>query len=204
VSDRRPTRAVVFDIGGVLVDWNPRYLYRRLLDEDAVERFLSDVCTMEWHHKHDAGYPMADNASELAAEHPESADLIDVWRIRWPEMFGGPIHETVETLERLVTGGIPVYGLTNWPAEKFDEALETFPFLRLLQPIVVSGREGVTKPDPALFEILIARTGLDPSSTLYIDDAAANIATAETLGFAVHLFTTPGRLARDLADRRVI
>jgi 2-haloacid dehalogenase len=196
--------AVVFDIGGVLVDWNPRYLYGKLLDETAMERFLAEVCTLEWHQAHDAGYPMAESSRLLAEQFPAEAHLIDAWRMRWSEMFGGPIAGTVDLLERLVAGGHPVHGLTNWPAEKFGDAVEMFPFLSLLDPVVVSGRERVTKPDRALFDILIERANLTPGTTLYIDDAPANISTALDLGFQVHTFVSPGALSDRLRNAGLV
>lgn len=190
--------AVVFDIGGVLVDWNPRHLYRKLLSPEQMDDFLSNVCTLAWHSAHDRGIPMTTTAAELKHQHPQYSDLIDAWRLRWSEMFGGPITGTVALLEELVGSSTPVHGLTNWPAEKFGEARDMFPFLAHLEPTVVSGEVGVAKPDPVVFDILIERTGLNPARTLYIDDAPANVQSAADHGFIAHRFTSSAELAGTL------
>lgn len=196
--------AVVFDIGGVLVDWNPRYLYSKLLPPEHLDHFLSNVCTLAWHAAHDRGVPMATTAADLKREYPQHGDLIDAWRLRWSEMFGGPISGAVALLEEVVSTRTPVHGLTNWPAEKFAEAREMFPFLAHLDPTVVSGEVGVAKPDPAVFDILIERTGLSPGRTLFIDDAPANIESAAHHGFIVHRFMSPAELAGALSHHGLL
>ena len=193
-----PTKAVVFDLGGVLIDWDPRYLYRKLLAD------LATVCTPEWNAEQDRGRPFADGVAELVERHPAHAAAIAAYHERWPEMLGGDIPGAVELLAELRATGVPLYALTNWSAETFVLARERFEFLDWFCGLLVSGEEGVIKPDPAIFELLLDRFGLDPGSTFYVDDSAANAAAAAALGLDAVRFTGPGRLRRDLAARRLL
>lgn len=194
--------AAVFDFGGVLVDWNPRYLYRKLFagDEAAVEDFLATVCTLEWHFKHDAGRPMAEGVAELVAAFPDKADLIRAFEVRWREMFRGQIEGTVEILHALKAVGVPLYGLTNYASEKFDELHEQVDFLPLFDDILVSGKVGLIKPDPAIFQLMLSRFGLDPSATIFVDDVPANVEAATAMGLKAVHFRGPGDLAKDLTS----
>jgi 2-haloacid dehalogenase len=193
-------RTVVFDLGGVLIDWNPRYLYRRLLpDEAAVERFLAEVCTPEWNHRLDAGAPWRDYIEAMMAAHPDEAELVEAFDVRWEEMLGGAFEETVALVEELDAAGVPLYALTNWSAEKFRVARGHFPFLDRFRAIVVSGEEGVAKPDPAIFRILLERHAIEPAETVFIDDWDANIATAGGLGLRTIHFRDAESLREDLA-----
>ena len=142
-------RAVVFDLGGVLLDWNPRYLYRKLFDgdDDAMERFLAEVCTMEWHHAHDLGVPPERTTPPLVTAHPEYEQLIWAWSRRSEEMVAGPIDGTVELLAELKEAGVPCYALTNMERETYPLRRERFAFLSWFDGTVVSGFEGVAKPD---------------------------------------------------------
>ena len=200
-----PTKAVVFDLGGVLIDWDPRYLYRKLLaDEAAVEEFLATVCTPEWNAEQDRGRPFADGVAELVERHPAHAAAIAAYHERWPEMLGGDIPGAVELLAELRATGVPLYALTNWSAETFVLARERFEFLDWFCGLLVSGEERIIKPDPAIFELLLDRFGLDPGSTFYVDDSPANVAAAAALGLDAVRFTGPGQLRRDLAARRLL
>jgi 2-haloacid dehalogenase len=192
--------AVVFDLGGVLIDWNPRHLYRKLFpgDEAAMEHFLTTVCTPAWNLEQDRGRSLQEATTLLQATHPEQAELIAAYYGRWPEMLDGAIPGSVALLEELVAAGIPVYALTNWSAETFPYARPRFPFLDLFRGIIVSGEEGLVKPDARLFGRAAERFGLEPSRTLFIDDAAHNVAGAELAGFRGALFTTPEALHREL------
>src|SRR5579872_5974815 len=144
---------VIFDLGGVLIDWDPRHLYRKLFyDEAAMEQFLATVCTHEWHRHHDAGRSFAEGARLLKAEHPDKADLIDAFGARAGEMIGGPIAGAVEILAELHERQVPLYALSNWPAESFPEARQRFDFFRWFADILISGEVGVIKPDPRIFE----------------------------------------------------
>ena len=200
-----PTKAVVFDLGGVLIDWDPRYLYRKLLaDEAAVEEFLATVCTPEWNAEQDRGRPFAEGVAELVERHPVHAAAITAYHERWPEMLGGAVGGTVEVLAELRAAGVPVYALTNWSAETFGIARERFEFLAWFDGLLVSGEERMIKPDPAIFRLLLDRFGLDPGATFYIDDSPANVAAADRLGFDAVRFTSPAQLRRDLEARGLL
>ena len=198
-------KAAVFDLGGVLIDWDPRYLYRKLLaDEGEVEEFLATVCTPEWNAEQDRGRPFAEGVAELVERHPAHAAAIAAFHERWPEMLGGDIPGAVELLAELRATGLPLYALTNWSAETFVVARERFAFLDWFDSLLVSGEERIIKPDPAIFELLLDRFGLDPGSTFYVDDSETNVAAAAALGLDAVRFTGPGRLRRDLAARRLL
>jgi 2-haloacid dehalogenase len=199
------TKAVVFDLGGVLIDWDPRYLYRKLLsDEAAVQEFLATVCTPEWNAEQDRGRPFAEGVVELVERFPAHAAAITAYHERWPEMLAGDIGGTVELLAELRAAGVPLYALTNWSAETFGIARERFEFLEWFDGVLVSGEERLIKPDPAIFQVWVDRFGLDPAATFYVDDSAANVAAARRLGFDAVQFTSPERLRRDLAARRLL
>ncbi len=192
--------AVIFDLGGVLIDWNPRHLYRKLFDDAAeMELFLTQVCSPDWNLEQDRGRPWAQAIAELSARYPEQARLIAAYRDRWPEMLNGAIEGTVRILERLDAAGVPLYALTNWSAETFPYAERLYPFLGRFRAIVVSGRIGLVKPDPAIYRHAIRRFGIDPGRTLFIDDSAANVAGAAAVGLRAIHFTGAEALARDLA-----
>lgn len=191
---------VVFDLGGVLIDWDPRHLYRKLFagDEAAMEHFLATVCTHEWHRHHDAGRSFAEGARLLKAGHPDKAELIDAFGARQGEMIAGPIDDAVAILQDLQKLGVPLYALSNWPAEGFSSVRRRFEFLEWFQGILISGEVGVIKPDPRIFELLIERFAIDPEDAVYIDDVEANAAAARPFGIhAVH-FTTPAALREEL------
>jgi 2-haloacid dehalogenase len=191
----------VFDLGGVLLDWNPRYLYRKLFDDEAeMERFLSEVCTMEWHHAHDLGVPPEQTSPPLVAAHPEYAEQIWAWTQRTEEMLGGPIEPTVEILRALKAAGVPCYALTNMETWTYPDRRERYPFLRCFDGSVVSGFEGVAKPDPRAFELLLERFGLDPARTVFIDDSRANVEAARRVGLQAVRFESPEQLRAVLQD----
>jgi 2-haloacid dehalogenase len=191
---------VVFDLGGVLIDWDPRHLYRKLFagDEAAVEQFLATVCTHEWNRCQDAGRSFAEGARWLKVEHPDKAELIDAYGTRFDEMIAGPIGGSVEILAELRDRGIPLYGLTNWSAETYPAALQRFAFLRWFRGILVSGEVGLIKPDPRIFALLIERFAIEPHCAVYIDDVEANVAAAPPLGIHPIHFTTPAILREEL------
>ena len=194
-----PLEAVVFDLGNVLIDWNPRHLYRKLFSDPAgIEDFLGRICTAEWHRQHDLGRPMVETCAELAAKFPDQAGLIHAWRERFAEMLPGPVPGTPDLLERLAQKHVPLFALTNWPAETFGAARMRFPFLRHFRDIVISGEIGIAKPDPKIFAILAERNALRPSATLFIDDHAPNVAAAVALGFVTHRFQSAQALGADL------
>jgi 2-haloacid dehalogenase len=192
-------RAVVFDLGGVLLDWDPRHLYRKLFDDEAeMNRFLSEVCTLEWHHAHDLGAAPEQTIPPLVQDHPEQAELIWAWPRRSEEMVAGPIEESVEILRALKERGVPLYALTNMERETYPGRRDRFPFLRWFDGTVVSGFEGVAKPDPRVFELLLERFGLNAASTLFIDDSPKNVAAARSVGMQAIQFESPAVLRKRL------
>ena len=201
-----PITAVVFDLGGVLVDWNPEYLYSKLISDPTDRKvFLDEICTLEWNYAMDAGLSVREEVAKLAAERPEYADLINAWWDQWSDMLGDEIPGTRAIAERISASGMPLYALTNWSAETWPLGLAGFPFLRdLFDGIVVSGDEGVAKPDPRLFEILKDRYSLAPETTVFIDDSPANVAAAAALGYRSHRFTRANDLETWLKDLDVL
>jgi 2-haloacid dehalogenase len=191
---------VVFDLGGVLIDWDPRHLYRKLFagDDAAMEQFLATVCTHEWNRCQDAGRSFSEGARLLKAEHPDKAELIEAYHARFDEMLAGPIAGSVEILAELRDRDVPLYGLTNWSAEKYPAALERFAFLRWLRGILISGEVEVIKPDPHIFALLIERFAIEPQRAVYIDDIEANVAAARPFGIHAIHFTTPAILREEL------
>jgi len=196
----RAVDVVIFDLGGVLIDWNPRHLYRTLFDDAAeMEAFLRDVCAPAWNLEQDRGRPWAQAIAELSAVHPDKAELIAAYRGRWHEMLKGPIDGTVAILEALHAAEVPLYALTNWSAETYPIAEELYGFLGLFRGVVVSGRIGLIKPDAAIYAHTIERFGVLPERTVFIDDSVRNVAGAAATGLRALHFTAPEPLARDLA-----
>jgi 2-haloacid dehalogenase len=187
--------AVVFDVGGVLLDWNPRYLYRKLLDDEGeMERFLAEVCTMEWHSAHDRGVPFSRSSAELAATHPEHAELIEAWGARSEEMVAGELTEVVALLAALKRAGVPCYALTNMEAETFPLRRDRYAFFGWFDGVVVSAYERIAKPDPEIFRRLLARFGLRAHRTVLIDDSPANVEAARGVGMQAVQFSDAARL----------
>lgn len=199
-ENRAHITAVVFDLGGVLIDWDPRYLYRKLMAEDEIEPFLAEVGFFAWNHAQDAGGPWGDAVEVLAAKHPHRRELIAAFPDRFPETLGGPIDDTVALLDELHRAGTTrLLALTNWSSETFPVARATFGFLGSFEGIVVSGDEGVAKPDAVLFRTLIDRYALVPDETVFIDDSTANVEAAAKLGLVALHFTDPEQLRADLS-----
>lgn len=195
-----PVRAILWDLGHTLVDWDPRRLYTKLLPDDAaVEDFLGGVCTMQWHARHDAGVPMALNRQPLIEAHPDKADLITAWQTRWDEMFDGPVERMDVLFDEIGTLGLPQYALSNLPAEKWPPLKRMYPFLEQLDAAVITGEEGIIKPDPRIYEITRARISTPAEDTLFIDDRAENVEAGRAAGFQGLVFETEARLRRDLA-----
>jgi len=190
---------VVFDLGGVLVDWDPRHLYRGLFaDVDAMEAFLAEVATPAWNAEQDAGRPWDEGVAALVERHPEQRDLIEAFHRRWPEMLAVPIDGAVEVLEELATAGVRLFALSNWSAETFPIARRRFPFFALFEGIVISGDVGAIKPDARIFQHLVDRYGVDPGTAVFIDDSAGNVEAAARLGFIALRFVDARSLRHDL------
>ena len=187
---------VLFDLGNVLVDWNPRHLYRKVFAgrPREMEHFLSHICNQAWNERHDRGERFQDNVAWLAARHPWYRTEIEAYWNRWSETMSGEITGTVQLLERLHRSGVAVHALTNWSAETFPFAEAAFPWLDLFGHIVVSGRIDLIKPDPAIFHHAAEHCPLKPERTLFVDDAPRNTTSAAALGFHVHLFEGPDGL----------
>jgi 2-haloacid dehalogenase len=199
-EDRARITTVVFDLGGVLIDWDPRYLYRKLMAEDEIEPFLAEVGFFAWNHAQDAGGPWRDAVETLASKHPHRRELIAAFPDRFAETLGGQIDETVALLDELHRAGrTRLLALTNWSSETFPVARATYGFLASFEGIVVSGDEGVAKPDAVLFRTLIDRYSLVPNETVFIDDSAANVEAAAKLGLVAVRFTDPEQLRADLS-----
>ena len=197
-------RNVVFDIGGVLLDWNPRYLYRTLIpDPDAMEQFLSEVCTMEWNSRLDAGQSYAEACDELAERHPDHAELIHAWK-RQDEMIGGEIAGTADLVRRLRARQVPLYLLTNHPSDTYSSRRDRFEVLRLFDGAIVSGDERTLKPSREIFDLLATRFGLVPAETLFIDDLPANVEGARAAGLEAHRFVDAATLERELVGHGIL
>jgi 2-haloacid dehalogenase len=196
----------VFDLGGVLIDWNPRYLYRQLFDGDerAMEHFLETVCTPDWNDQQDAGRTFADACASLKLDHPAHAELIDAWIERYEEMLGGAISGTVEILAELQARGVPLYALTNWSTETYPAALKRFEFLKWFQGVLVSGDVKLLKPDTRIFELFLETYAIDPARAVYIDDRKPNVEAAIALGMHGIVFTDPSALRAELVKIRLL
>ena len=196
-----PNRSVaVFDLGGVLIDWNPRYLYRKLFngDDAAMEHFLATICTSSWNAQQDAGRPFAEACASLKLDYPGYADLIDAWIERQSEMITGPIPGTVDILAELRDRRVLLYALSNWSAETFPLSLTRFDFLSWFDGILLSGDVRLLKPDPRIFQVFFETHSIDPAGTVYIDDLKPNVEAAVALGMHGIVFTDAPALRNEL------
>lgn len=198
--------AVIFDVGNVLYDWNPRFLYERLIDDDrALDAFLRDVCTKDWHFQHDAGRPFAETSAELTARYPEHAALIALWGPRFNDQLGDMLPGMRELVLDLDAADVPLFAITNfshefWPPFRTREA-ELFDRFR---DIVVSGEEQLVKPDPAIYTLALQRFGLAGSDAIFIDDRLDNVEAARGVGMRAHHFTDASALRAELAALQLL
>lgn len=198
-------KTIIFDFGGVLIDWNPRYLYEKMFhDKNEMEWFLENVCTGTWNLMHDKGAKFSESIPVLQAQYPQYSKEIESYYSRWPEMVGGEIKGTIEILNELQAKGYTVYGLTNWSRETFDIVYHKYEFLRNLDGIVVSGDEKLIKPDPKLFDVLLQRFDLKPESCVFIDDNLRNYEVAKEMGFISIRFTSPENLRIALQELEIL
>jgi 2-haloacid dehalogenase len=195
-----PIDTVVFDLGNVLIQWDPRHLYRKIFgaDEAAMEYFLSEVCTMAWNEQQDRGRSWEDGIAEAIARHPAYAPQIRAFYERWEEMIPGALEDTVDILQQLRTLNVRLLALTNWSAQTYHFAEARFPFLSWFEGIVVSGRERLVKPEPAIYQLLIQRYQLRPETTAFIDDSLRNVAAAQDQGLQAIHFHGAGALRLQL------
>jgi 2-haloacid dehalogenase len=191
--------AVVFDLGGVLLDWDPRHLYRRLFaDPDEMEDFLARICTPDWHRAHDLGEDVIQSCRRLARQHPRHRDMIMAWVDPGDEMAAGPIDEAVGVLAELKAHGVRCLVLSNMEPATFTARRGRFPFLNWFDGYVISGLEGMAKPDPRIFQLLLRRYRLAPAATVFIDDSPANIGAARGQGMTALRYTSAGELRGQL------
>ncbi len=196
---------IVFDLGGVLVDWNPRYLYHTMIDDkNQIEWFLAHVCNHEWNLEQDRGRSFDKAVDLLLPKFPDHAELIRAYRDRWPEMLRGTIPGTVMILEELKELGWPLHAITNWSAETFPIAEERYAFLNHFESITVSGRVGMIKPNEDIFHHFAETTSVDLTKAVFIDDNSDNIETAGRLGFDAIQFQGPEHLREALVKRGIL
>ena len=192
-------KAVIFDLGGVLIDWDPRYLYRSLFaDPGEMADFLARICTDEWHREHDLGADVTASCQRLARQHPGYRDMIMAWAERGEEMAAGQLDETVDVLAELIAAGLRCYALSNMEPAAFAVRSVRFAFMNWFDGCVISGIEGVAKPDRRIFDILLGRYDLEPRAAVFIDDSAPNVDAARSLGMNAIRFASAVQLRREL------
>lgn len=196
---------VVFDLGNVLIEWDRARLFSQLIhDRSELQYFLDNVLTLEANRRLDEGTPLAQVAAEVAAAHPDHGELVFAFADRWRETIGDAIEGSVRILGELAAAGVPIYALSNWGADTFAMVEPDFPFLAWFDGLVISGREGVTKPDPRIYEVLCRRYGFEPDQAVFVDDSPANVESARDLGFDALLFDGPEGLRRALVERGLL
>ena len=197
---------VIFDLGGVLIDWEPRRLYRKIFDkEEEMEFFLNNICTSAWNVEQDAGRPLAEATQILVNQHPEWTPQIEAFYGRWEEMLGGAIQPTVDILNELVNARTHrIYALTNWSAETFPVALRDFSFLQLFEGILVSGEEKMRKPFREIYELICNRYAINPSTAIFIDDSLKNVEGCEEIGMKGIHFQSSDQLRGELESLGIL
>lgn len=206
VEGKTKNPALIFDLGGVLLDWNPRYLYRKIFngDEAKVDFFLKEICPQSWNMRQDTGYPTAKAIEERSRLFPEYSDAIHAYYERYEETVSGSNAGTVQILGELRDAGYPLCALSNWSWETFDRIRGKFEFLEWFDELVISGKVGLTKPDKAIFMLAVQRVGRAPADCLFIDDFQVNIDAAREYGFQTVLFTTPQELRIELQKMQIL
>lgn len=192
--------AIILDFGNVLLEWDPRHVYRRYFsnDEAAMEQFLHEVNFMEWNAQQDKGRSFAEGVAELSRQFPQYSELIQAYHDNWKDSIGNYLEGTVEIMKQLKADGYRLYGLSNWSAETFPLMRDKFEFFNLLDAIVISGEVGMIKPEPEIFEHTLERIGKPAAACLFIDDSAANVEQAKKMGFATIHFHSPAQLRTEL------
>ncbi|HEV2568510.1 HAD family phosphatase [Sphingomonas sp.] len=198
-------RGVVFDVGNVLFTWDPRFLYERLIDDDrALDAFLREVVTHEWHFQHDAGRPFSETSAELVAKHPQHRELIELWGPRFNESLGPPVEGMIDLVEELDAKGVPLFAITNFSGEFWGPFRDTQPVFDRFRDIVVSGTEQLMKPHREIYELALRRFGLPAGQLIFIDDRAENVAGAKAVGMRGHLFRDAPTLQAELKELGLI
>ena len=197
---------IIFDLGNVLIDWNPNYVFDKMFDDEERKKyFFENICTMEWNEMQDGGRPIKEATEELVTKHPEWKEYIEAYYGKWTDMLGGAIHDTVEIFKQLKeTGKYKMYALTNWSGELFPYALAMYEFLHWFDGRVVSGEEKMRKPDPEFYHVLLNRFDVKPEQALFIDDSLRNIEAAKNIGINTIHFRSPQQLKKDLAEKGIL
>ncbi|MCI0750831.1 MAG: HAD family phosphatase [Flammeovirgaceae bacterium] len=203
---KRKFDTIIFDLGGVLVDWNPRYLYRKIFKTEAeIDWFLENICTPEWNEQQDAGRSFEAATEELVLQYPDHEHAIRAWYGRWDETIQGSIPQTVEILREIKqNNGHRLYALTNWSHETFPWALKNFDFLHWFEGIVVSGEEKTRKPFPEFYQILFDRYQVQPKRTIFIDDNLKNVEAGKMMGMETIHFQSPHALHASLRELGIL
>lgn len=197
--------AIIFDYGNVLLEWDPRLVYRRYFnDEEAMERFLIEIKFMEWNAHQDKGRPFAEGVAALSKEFPQHAHLIQAYHDRWIDSIGDAYWGTVEIMKELKQKGYRLYGLSNWSAETFPHAQAKYDFFHLLDDMVISGAVGFVKPEPEIYHLMLEKIGRPAQECLFIDDSLPNIQRANTIGFETIHFTSPSQLKHELIEMELL
>ena len=199
-------KTIIFDLGGVLINWDPKHLYRKIFDDETkIDWFLTNICDMHWNEQQDAGRSLVEGTIAKIKEHPEHAEHIKAYYERWSEMLGGPVEETVAILKQLKeSGDYHLYALTNWSAETFPIALERYDFLQWFEGIVVSGTEKMKKPEAQFYQLILDRYDIDPSLSLFIDDNLRNVEAAIAHGIDSIQYIGSKQLSKELKQRSIL
>jgi 2-haloacid dehalogenase len=205
MTPRDTVEAVIFDVGKVLYQWDIRHLYARLIpDPTALDHFVTQIVTPQWHFQHDAGRPLDEMVAELISKHPDHRELIRAYVPRWLETIPGPVPGSLALVERLAARAVPIYGITNFGTEFWAMFRPTAPVFDLFRDIVVSGAEKMVKPDPRIYQLAIDRFGITAERSLFIDDRRDNIDAARDFGLQVHHFKDAATLETDLRQRNLL
>ncbi|HEX9387235.1 MAG TPA: HAD family phosphatase [Anaerolineales bacterium] len=199
-------KAIIFDFGNVLLEWNPRNVYQRYFPDDpeGMERFFKEVNFADWNLQQDKGRPFAEGVAILSQQFPHHSHLIQAYHDHWVESVSGSIAGTVRILKQLKQAGYSLYGLSNWSAETFPYARKKYDFFDLLDDIVISGEVGHIKPDPEIFQIMLEKVGRPAQECLFIDDSLTNIKQAQKMGFATIHFQSPEQLETKLRELKIV
>ncbi|MBA4374846.1 MAG: HAD family hydrolase [Anaerolinea sp.] len=205
MAENKQSLAVIFDFGGVLIDWSPYYLYRKILNNDEeIKAFLEEIDFKNWNPQFDKGYSFTQGVEELSAKFPHRAELIHLFNERWMDAMGAPVTGTIEILRQIKAAGYPIYGLSNWSVEKFNLVKDQFEFLNWLDDYVISGQVQQIKPEPEIYHTLLKRINRSAEECVFIDDSLENISTANSLGFVTIHFQSPAQLTFDLEQMGVL
>jgi len=199
-------KAIIFDFGNVLLEWNPRYVYQRYFpnDPEGMERFFKEVDFADWNLQQDKGRPFVEGVAVLSEKFPHYAQLIQAYHENWTDSIGAAYSGTIEILKQLKQAGYPLYGLSNWSAETFPYAREKYDFFDLFDDFVISGEVGQVKPDPEIFQIMLEKIGKPAEQCLFIDDSLTNINQAQKMGFGTVHFQSPEQLATALHELKIL